>query len=192
MRVSILPLLSTTLLALPSSCAPSTAATSDIVLPNRWVRYDLEVPINSTSALERRKDVTVCEYIGAAASCLVIASNTYQLVNYLANVIRSAAANQSCGKFTGTYLNVKYRYQANGKNCDTTAEQDTIAGAIDHHLKTVDNNELCATECLDLTHGGTWDGYLLIGPGDSFEDSMYCGPTLDFDNCSSGGKGDFN
>ena len=67
-------------------------------------------------------------------------------------------------RFTGSLGGFECRYQVIGGNCDTTAELETISGAIEHHLKTVENGQLCSTDCLDLTHGGTWNGFLLIGP----------------------------
>lgn len=59
-----------------------------------------------------------------------------------------------------------------------------------HYFKNQNSGKLCRTECLDLTHGGTWDGYLLIGPASHFDSNMYCGPKLPFKHCDSGGKED--
>lgn len=73
---------------------------------------------------------------------------------------------------------ISWVYYATGRNCDTTAEASTIQGAIKHHLQTTDGSKLCGTECLDLTHSGTWSGYLLIGPTSSFKSTTYCGPVL--------------
>jgi len=174
--------------------------------PERWARYDLEMPIgksvtseavitqdNSTDfALEKRRQVGVCEFIIVTASCIAIKNELQSYVNYMANFIKNLADQRNCGTFTSQIGNVKFRYHANGKNCGTTAEQATIAGAIENHLKKNNGGELCATECLDLTHDGTWDGFLLIGPSNSFDASRYCGPTLDFGKCTSGGKEDFN
>lgn len=81
--------------------------------------------------------------------------------------------------------------QSTGRHCDTTAEQETIAGAIEHHIKN-NGHKICGTQCLELTHGGTWHGYLLIGPASNFDHKAYCGPKVSFKHCDSGGKGDMN
>ncbi|CAK1363212.1 unnamed protein product [Cercospora beticola] len=139
--------------------------------PERWILYDLEQPFgpliasNSTElSVERRTAVTVCErIITVAAGCAVS-------INAIKDFSKWAAG-----------------------NCDTTAEEKTIERAVLHHIKTTDGSKVCYTECLDLTHGGTWDGYLLIGPSASFDANQYCGPRLSrdsFKDCSSGGKKD--
>ncbi|EME40036.1 hypothetical protein DOTSEDRAFT_74790 [Dothistroma septosporum NZE10] len=200
---------STTLLALHSCSTVNGAPVADTAVmmfdgqpqPSRWMLYDLEMPFGPLNqseimetSIERRTQVTACERVAAfAASCFVIGNSLKPIVTYLGNVIINARDQRSCGTFTGAVSGVTFRYQANGKNCDTTAEEATIQGAIAYHLSTVDNGQLCATECLDLTHGGTWDGYLLIGPTNSFDSSAYCGPQLTkdmFSKCSSGGKKD--
>ncbi|CZT20862.1 uncharacterized protein RCC_06722 [Ramularia collo-cygni] len=105
--------------------------------------------------------------------------------------IKDVTNERSCGIFRGAYNDVAYRYTATGTHCDTTAEQATIGGAIEHHIKEIDGGKVCGMECLNLSHGGTWSGYLLIGPRSSFDNSVYCGPTLSFNHCDSGGKNDF-
>jgi len=196
MRLSTAPLLSATLLALPSWSAPTMDTTAALqVFPDKWVQYNLDIPIGANSSsteLQRRQQVNVCQAIATAASCVVIGTNMYNLVAYLGGVIKDASNRRSCGTFSGTSYGISYRYQANGKNCDTTAEQATISGAIEHHLKSVGNGAVCNTECLDLTHDGAWDGFLLIGPSNNFDSSIYCGPSLSFGQCSNGGKQDFN
>jgi hypothetical protein len=198
MHLPALNLCATSLLL--STCS----AASIISPPDRWIRYDLEVPmdmtpglviseINTTDiSLAKRQSVRVCQALGAAASCFVIGANLYHLSTTIAKNIKDLSDQRSCGTFTASMGGVTYRYHANGKNCDTTAEEATIAGAIEHHIKNVNGGKLCATECLDLTHGGTWDGFLLIGPRDGFDSSKYCGPKLSFGSCDSGGKNDLH
>jgi hypothetical protein len=55
-----------------------------------------------------------------------------------------------------------------------------------HHLKGQNGGKLCRTECLDLTQGGSWDGYLLIGPASHFDENMYCGPKLPLEHSHLG------
>jgi hypothetical protein len=196
MHLPTLSLLGTSLLL--STCS----AASIISPPDRWIRYDLEVPADMTpdvsisevnmtdGSLVKRLDVKVCQALGAAASCVVIGTGLYHMSSTVATDIKDLSNQKSCATFTGSTDGVTYRYYANGKNCDTTAEQVTIAGAIEHHIKNVNGGKLCQTECLDLTHGGTWDGFLLIGPRNGFDSSKYCGPKLSFGSCDSGGKKD--
>ncbi|KAH7251039.1 hypothetical protein BKA59DRAFT_523973 [Fusarium tricinctum] len=140
---------------------------------------------NSASALEKRRNVNVCRFINTVASCTVIAANGFSLVKTIVNQIRNAANHKSCGEFTGTAAKGK----SAGGDCDTTAEEKTIAGALEDHLKQF-GDPLCENQYLNLTHSGTWNGYLLIGPADGFDSKVYCGTKLNFDHCTSGGKND--
>lgn len=76
-------------------------------------------------------------------------------------------------------------------DCSTTAQKEVIGDAIEKHLKNTDNGNLCGTECLHFTHGGTWNGYLLIGPYGYFDDKKECGANLDYKQCTNGVKNDF-
>jgi hypothetical protein len=105
-------------------------------------------------------------------------------------MIYDASQGNSCGTFTGTVDGFRYRYRATGNNCDTTAQRKTIDGAIKRHLDAA-NDQVCGTECWDMSHGGTWDGYLAIGQASVFDDSVYCGPSLSFSKCTNGGGKDW-
>ncbi|KAL5316790.1 hypothetical protein ACEPPN_015841 [Leptodophora sp. 'Broadleaf-Isolate-01'] len=165
------------------------------MVPNRWARYDL-TPVdevgNSTgveSSLTPRTDVKVCERVLAAAiNCVVFGSGIFTIASAIGGAIRGLADQNSCAKSYGSLDGISWLYYATGSNCDTTAEAGTIAGAIKQHLSTVDGASMCTTDCLDLTHSGTWNGYLLIGPSNNFNSGMYCGPTLSFATYTSGGK----
>ncbi|QPC77963.1 hypothetical protein HYE68_008715 [Fusarium pseudograminearum] len=162
----------------------------------QYVLEDFEVANGMDSSLQERTNVRVCEYpsVQHLANCVAIVSSLQSMGIALGNAIKTLSKSNSCETVSGTAGNgkVKYRYYATGRHCDTTAEASTIAGAIEHHLKHVSGGKLCRTECLDLTHGGTWNGYLLIGPASKFESDMYCGPKLPFTSCDSGGKGDLH
>ncbi|KAK7418762.1 hypothetical protein QQX98_003780 [Neonectria punicea] len=89
---------------------------------------------------------------------------------------------KECGVFyarAGDEGEVTYKYQAN-RHCDTAAEQGSIARAVLHQIKDK-GCKITRTECLDLSQGHVWDGFLLIGPTDGFEHDMYCGPVFAFD-----------
>ncbi|KAJ7094094.1 hypothetical protein C8R44DRAFT_749616 [Mycena epipterygia] len=64
---------------------------------------------------------------------------------------------------TGFHFHLRWRYTATGSNCDTTAQLTTIRGAIDAFLKESVEGQ-CRNVCLQMTHGGTWIGYLSVSP----------------------------
>ncbi|KAM0337610.1 hypothetical protein ACHAPU_011534 [Fusarium lateritium] len=164
-------------------------------MPDALALYHLEDFQPEDSALEKRRNVRVCERILAAGSaCVVIGGAIKGAVLQISSAIKHASNMKTCTSFTGRAGpdgELFYRYSSAGRNCDTTAEQETIAGALEHHFKK-DNSKMCGTVCLDLTHGGTWNGYLAIGPAKSFNHKLHCGPELNFNNCDSGGKGDLH
>ncbi|KAF5879133.1 uncharacterized protein Bfra_006338 [Botrytis fragariae] len=134
-------------------------------MPERWIRYDL-TPINTTTSgtsLVSRTNVRVCERVlTIITQCLTIVNIVVTLSDTIGAAIKSLSDAGSCGKSSGSLDGVSWVYYATGRNCDTTAEVKTIQGAIKQHLITTDGNSLCSTECLDLTHSGTWSGFLLI------------------------------
>ncbi|KAF5724847.1 hypothetical protein FMUND_403 [Fusarium mundagurra] len=189
------------LMSLPLSVysMPSTEVTAAVKMPDLVALYHLEDFESEDSALEKRRNVRVCERILAVTSqCIVIGNALKDGIIQISSAIKHASNVQTCTTFTGRAGpggNLFYRYhetcQSNGRHCDTTAEQETIAGAIERHIKR-HGHKICGTECLNLTHGGTWNGYLLIGPADKFDHNVECGPEISFQHCDSGGKGDLN
>ncbi|RAL15174.1 uncharacterized protein BO97DRAFT_421965 [Aspergillus homomorphus CBS 101889] len=93
---------------------------------------------------------------------------------------------KDCSHHSGIVDGWQYEYYTTGRNCDTTAQQKTIQGAIYQYLNKIEGNTVCGTECLTLNHGGTY-GYLKFGKQGVFNSSAYCGPTLHFERCASGG-----
>lgn len=91
---------------------------------------------------------------------------------------------------SGTYQGLKWTYHSTGRNYDTTAQHKTISGATKKYLTNVEHNNVCGTQCLCLDHGGTWDGWLKLGPIKGFNDNAYCGPRVSFERCLSGGNND--
>lgn len=76
-------------------------------------------------------------------------------------------------------------YHPTERSCNMDIEAVAKERAIKHFLRTTEptsENQLCSTQCFDLTdsaHGAFWNGFLLAGPTDDFNASMYCGPTID-------------
>ncbi|KAJ5713180.1 uncharacterized protein N7483_010361 [Penicillium malachiteum] len=161
---------------------PTQASVSTINgqrVPDRWHQINLDGKVTTKStelstrdfdiSLETRTDITVCvSDLDATATCAKLGSFLVALVAVVSS----------------------YIYYASGRNCDTTAQKATIEGALKKYLKEIDDEELCGTECLRMHHGGTWDGWLKIGPKASFDEDAYCGPKLSFSSCISGGDAD--
>ena len=155
-----------------------------------FAETSLSTTTNDTSLVERTP-ITACErIIATTASCVVITNFVVQLCKPLASTIKELSDQGSCNQMSGTYENLRWSYYSSGRNCDTTAQHDTIAGAIKKYLTTVENNKVCGTQCLRMDHGGTWDGWLKLGPVNGFNDNAYCGPSLSFSSCVSGGDND--
>ncbi|KAG5771170.1 hypothetical protein H9Q72_002163 [Fusarium xylarioides] len=178
------------LMSLPLSIysMPTTEVTEAI---NETEAVDEAVKLPDSLALH----VTVCERIITITSyCVIIGGAIKDGILQISAAIKHASNVKTCSTFTGhagPNGNVFYRYRSTGRHCDTTAEQETIAGAIEHHINN-HGHKICGTQCLELTHGGTWHGYLLIGPASNFDHKAYCGPKVSFKHCDSGGKGDMN
>jgi hypothetical protein len=55
----------------------------------------------------------------------------------LAGGIKALSDQHSCNTMSGTIEGVRYPYHSTGQHCDTTAQRDTIAGAIKKFLSNV-------------------------------------------------------
>ncbi|OGM47228.1 hypothetical protein ABOM_003983 [Aspergillus bombycis] len=147
-------------------------------------------PTPTNGTLVTRTNVKACQNTlahGFSCSSISVAA---MIAAQLAAQIYTASRQHDCGTHSGTIDGWHYEYHATGRHCDTTAEQKTIEGAIYKYLKSVEHGTVCGTQCIKLTHGGTWEGYLKFGRAGDFDRSAYCGPNLEFSNCGSGGKND--
>ena len=168
--------------------------------PDRWLQISLNETAATNSSLHtrdigtglvERTPVRVCErIIATTASCVVITNFVISMAKSLASTIKELSDQGSCNTMRGTYESLSWVYYSSGRNCDTTAQHDTIAGAIKKYLADTNGNKLCGTECLRMDHGDTWDGWLKLGPTASFKSDAYCGPSLSFSSCLSGGNND--
>ncbi|KAE8358113.1 hypothetical protein BDV27DRAFT_163890 [Aspergillus caelatus] len=202
--------------AQPSTPPSDTDSPSPLIdgqsWPHRWFSYNLDdsenfdlatfdtandadipttnIPTPTNGTLVTRTNVKACENsIAHRFSCSSI-SIAAMFAAQLAGQIYTASRQHDCGTHSGTIDGWRWEYHATGRHCDTTAQQKTIEGAIYKYLKEVERNKVCGTMCVELTHGGTWKGYLKFGKAENFEASAYCGGKLGFSNCASGGKND--
>lgn len=84
-----------------------------------------------------------------------------------------------------------YQYAVMTKgNCHTTAQRSTIQGAIDHYIDKEMPKSTCGVQCMKLTHGGNWEGYVVFGAG-TYDWEHYldmCASISKLGQCESGGK----
>ena len=141
--------------------------------PDAW----LQISLNETDSfglqtnLTERTNVQICErIITAAGACAAIGSFVIAFAQAMGSTIKQKSNEHSCSSVRGTYESVSWIYYATGRNCDTTAQRETIAGAVKKYLHDVKGNKLCGTECLRFDHGGTWDGWLKLGPTSNYNE----------------------
>jgi hypothetical protein len=189
-------LLITTLCCLTTSSLASTwpSTIDGKPLPDKWFQISLnETSLDTRDVAEiaERTPITVCERtVVAVGACVGIATYVVGFARNIATTIKDLSNGGNCNAMHGTFEGLRWTYYSSGRNCDTTAQHDTIAGAIKKYLNNVEHNNICGTQCLRMDHGGTWDGWLKLGPVGSFNENAYCGPSLSFDSCLSGGNND--
>ncbi|RAH63740.1 uncharacterized protein BO66DRAFT_362513 [Aspergillus aculeatinus CBS 121060] len=177
-------------------------------LPDYWFAYDLDdaeasaAPVleaayeqttnTAINKLAVREPVQVCEStLSRMAQCATIAGAVFSWSAAIAGAAWAWSQHKDCSLHSGTIDGWQYQFHATGRNCDTTAQQKTIHGAIYHYLSAIEGNTVCGTQCLSLKHGGSYAGYLKFGKVGVFDSGAYCGPTLHFENCASGGVNSF-
>ena len=94
---------------------------------------------------------------------------------------------RDCNEHNGSIDSVNYRATATGDGCNTTAQLDTIQGALLVYFRTL-QSKVCGVSCLRLTHGGTGTGYLTLAPEGTGVSGYYCGDANFYGACVSGGN----
>ncbi|KAL3479169.1 hypothetical protein BJX99DRAFT_255700 [Aspergillus californicus] len=170
--------------------------------PDNWLAYDnmgtrTDLNIidledgNSTTglALNVKTPIKVCTGGIMHGDCSDI-HDSKKLAHTIASVLRGQSDNHSCSRQMYLVDNLRVLSYVTGRHCDTTAEHDTIAGAIYHYTQTMYNGRLCGTTCLRLDHGGTWRAYLKIADERWWDSYVHCEDKMGFDICKSGGNND--
>ncbi|KAF4287969.1 hypothetical protein KXW19_002344 [Aspergillus fumigatus] len=166
----------TTLCCLTTSLLASTwpSTIDGKPLPDKWFQISLNgTSLNTRDVAEiaERTPITVCERtVIAVGGCVGIASYVVTFARSIATTIKDLSNGGNCNAMHGTFEGLKWTYYSTGRNCDTTAQHDTIAGAIKKYLNNVEHNDICGTQCLRMDHGGTWDGWLKLAPVGSFNE----------------------
>ncbi|KAJ7463192.1 hypothetical protein FB451DRAFT_1403835 [Mycena latifolia] len=131
----------------------------------------------------RRPSIADCIKIASAVStCFTLGNNIRSVGSWIKN--RSDA--NDCSTHAGSIDGIQWRYSAIGSNCDSTALMTTIRGAVDAFLEE-DVDGRCQNVCFQMTHGGTWTGYLSVTPTGS-PAPVDCG-TTNYGSCELHGDG---
>lgn len=137
--------------------------------------------------LQKRMDVQACAtWVTGAVACANIIWDGMENIWDIAFKIKQLANSKQCSEIHGQQGGMYYRYWASGGDCGTTAEQKTIAGAIDAVLRKLEGEWDCNIYCITMTHGGTWKGTLLIGAN---EKAQYASCGGQFKGCYDEGCG---
>lgn len=182
---------------LPTLLVLASAGLDSVTILNpKWV-YDIKagtISNGTTTMLAKRKDITACEdrlwrgatLFGSAAGA---AAAWFAGLKGIAYMVKDLSNQHNCGVAHASLSGIKYVYSASGRNCDTTAEVGTVIGGLDKLYRNAIANDPNSVYCIEISHGGTWNGYLLVGPDENWSGSIWCGPTTR-NTCVSGGKGD--
>ena len=87
-----------------------------------------------------------------------------------------------------TLISYIHTYVPAERTCKATAQTANIEGAITKALR--ENKHICSAANIYLSHGGNWDGYLVVGNDISDLSRTYCGSRVTFTTCSPGGNND--
>lgn len=140
----------------------------------------------SISQLQAQDQTANASSIGV---CVAIGAVTAQVAIGIASLVKSDSNAHDCTEHSGSIDGVVWQVHATGKNCDTTAELKTIQGAVTKYLKK-QHLDVCGVHCLKLSHGGTYNGYVILAKAGTHLNNYYCGKYNSFGNCVSGGKND--
>jgi len=183
------------LVALAGATSPDPENLDNVDHPDYLATIDLdEVEREELSGTELfpRKQVQVCE--AAVFGSRPVWESTRNKDNFaesMATLIKSRSDKHNCGIIRGEIDEISFNYRATGKHCDTTAQSDTIQGALKKALRLPGKDSIYPTMCFRLSHkAGTWNGFLSVGPSKLFNKASPCDGSLRFDTCASGGKKD--
>lgn len=124
-------------------------------------------------------------------SCQNIYEDALNIAKQIGNQIYTDYSNNDCDYHSGSIDDIYYTVYATttGGDCRSTAELGTVQGALYDLIKTeFPNGKLCGSQCIKLSHGGTWTGWLSISTSQSALNSFTCDSSVSVPNCGSCGK----
>lgn len=109
----------------------------------------------------------------------------------IASQEKKSSDNSDCSSHGGDLNGVAWRFHAAGKQCGTTAQETTIEGGLNTYFDSL-GGQICSVHCVAQSHGGTYRGYLLLGPDNVNLTDYQCDSSVEFpkDQCGSGGEKD--
>jgi hypothetical protein len=113
---------------------------------------DFEANANVT-ALEKRTNIQDCIKVAAALNTYFkLRENVQAIGSNIANWVKGRANAHDCTVHSGTIDGVQWRFYAAGGKCGTTAQENTIRGAIDAFLEEHVGG-VCHAMCLRMGKG---------------------------------------
>lgn len=148
--------------------ASDTQPNSKMVM--QYHKIDLDAYENTgmiNATLSERKQVEVCgvKLQVTGTGCLTVAGIATSMAFGIANLVSSKSDKRTCTPEEFDNGNYQYAVRAKG-HCHTTAQRETIAGAIDLYIDEDFNTRMCGVQCMKLTHGGNSQGYVVFGEPD--------------------------
>ncbi|KAK7961257.1 hypothetical protein PG988_012471 [Apiospora saccharicola] len=145
------------------------------------------------SQLEKRRNVDFCwRDLNNANFCLALVGTGGTLAGLVltaTSMAKGGSDAHDCSSHVSAYDSVNIEFHATGRHCDTTAQWNTIQGAIKKFINGLDDTD-CGVSCLKLTHGGTWAGYVTFAPKGTDPSHYHCGAADEWNGCGSGGEKD--
>lgn len=124
-------------------------------------------------------------------SCQAIEWDALNIAKQIGNQLYTDYTNNDCASHSGSIDDIYYTVYATttGGDCRSTAELGTVQGALYDFIKTeYANGKLCGSQCIKLSHGGTWMAWLTISTSQSALNSFTCDASVSVPNCGSCGK----
>ncbi|KAL9578304.1 MAG: hypothetical protein Q9212_005801 [Teloschistes hypoglaucus] len=145
-----------------ASVVSTTPIEAPVTTPVDAVLVERDVQgVNRTQIAQPVVLLKITERAGIIANGAAVISAAAAVASYISMLIKQQSDNHSCGVISGNIDHVNYQYSATGRNCDTTSEQKTVDDAIKRALAFMTSQNVNQA-CFQLTHGGTWKGYLQL------------------------------
>ncbi|CAM9022542.1 unnamed protein product [Wickerhamomyces anomalus] len=117
----------------------------------------------------KREDVKACYTAGDRADdCMVSVAAVLNTAASFADLIFKAkggckGTNGHVEEIDADGRQVYLKYEAAGESCKTTARRSTIEGAVEKWINKQNDGKICQFQCIELSHGGHWRGYVGFG-----------------------------
>lgn len=149
-----------------ATASPVKSQKPKIRMPYHEIDLDaFELGLTNTT-LSERLQIQVCGATIELAFDRFLAMGAFglSLATGIANLVFANSDDRS--RTAKEFHDPDYQYAAMAEgNCHTTAQRNTIQGAIDHYIDKEIPKSACGVQCMNLTHGGNWEGEVVFGAG---------------------------